>query len=122
MKKDERVEFFRGTAHERIVTVCAKIDYYDEVGVGIAIQHPIDEDEVEIGKRIAEGRADKILGKYRVKENCRKSSMCDNKAIEPMMKGRFDDIIRDDFRFLEQIARSYFYDVRHNPKKYIAGL
>lgn len=126
--KEEKIineAYFEGEAHDRLITVCAviekfNVEYYTNKGrvaIGISICHPSDNTKKELGREISKGRALAV-----------KSEPKSTLAVCPRDdSGRgkdtiiWDTVLYEDKFFLEQIARSYFFDVRHNPKKYIAG-
>lgn len=104
------IYFYRDQAHDRLVTVCIYI-HASTVYIGIAIQNPIDDPDPEIGNKIAKGRAIKA----------RKESGRRNELMIRCLTGLYNEVLKNDKFFFEQIGRSYFFDFVHNPNKYIKG-
>ena len=114
MSKKE--EYFEGEAHDRFVTVCVLYDtIWGKFYMGMSICMPEDEVKRSLGEEIAKGRAQSNKG------NSKSKMIMYGSSSHSTAKIKVDKVLENDRFFLKQIARSYFFDFKHNPQKYIAS-
>ena len=105
----ENIVYYEDEFHGRNVTIAILLSRSYNIYMGMSICCPQDEVNKDLGKNIARGRA----------EACFDSRTIHNKALKVASINHINNIVKSDKYFLEQIARSFFYDFKSNPKKYI---
>lgn len=108
-----KIVYYEDEFHDRHVTVAVLMTRGSDVYIGISICCPTDKKKRELGQKIAKGRAEGAFDR---------TTSHSKAKIVITAKTYMSKILRDDDFFLKQIGRSFFYDFKSNPKKYVAGL
>lgn len=109
----KKVVFYEDEFHDRHVTIAVLLNRSSSVYMGMSICCPMDKTKRELGRHIAQRRAE-----ARFDTTSSSNSKCKRVICSPQS---LDSVLRNDKFFLKQIGRSFFYDFKSNPKKYIAS-
>lgn len=132
-----RFEYYEQEAHGRFITVCVGIDPEEkdifndiDIWMGMSIASSVDisklmvkhngdkdlaiEEVKKIGRLVSKGRLKKAKegGRQTSKSKC---------VIYTISRTGIDPVLVEDRFFLRQIAKSFYFDFKHNPEKYIAA-
>lgn len=108
----KKVVYYEDEFHDRHVTVAILMTRGTAIYIGMSICCPQDKEKRELGRHIAKGRAE---GAFDGTTGHSKATS----VIRPSY--HMDEILQNDDFFLKQIGRSFFFDFKSNPKKYIAS-
>lgn len=107
-----RVVFYEDEFHDRHITIAVLMTRGDDVYIGMSICCPQDKEKRELGRDIAKGRAEAAFDRTAKHTKAKKVIYSQTYMSK---------VLRNDNFFLKQIGRSFFFDFKANPKKYIAS-
>lgn len=110
----DRVVYFEDEFHDRHVTIAILKTRESDFYLGMSICCSQDTEKKELGRHIAKGRAESAYdGTTNHSKAC--GIICATGTYS------MHKVLREDNFFFKQIGRSFFYDFKSNPQKYIAG-
>ena len=103
--------YYEDEFHDRHVTVAVILSNSNKILVGMSICYPEDKEKKSLGRHIALKRAE---ARYDQKSK-------HEKAVKALRAKTLHKVLIEDSFFLKQIGRSFFFDFKSNPEKYIAA-